>query len=1494
MWATRRPALKFASIRIRPPTSAVFTAVSSRAFSSTPPLSSSSSFLSRLSTVGNAIKELFLPPPCPPPWVPAPPVPEPISDVAFNQLRPLEQVQHALALPVPTKAPPIRDYRLSAVLFGGQASRLLSEQDMREVYSVFHPEKLEFGGDRLWSQVIAETLLVLLPSEILKDGQTPYLGHLDVMTSLLATNAEAAKLAKRFKLVDNIPPDAYYKQFADRFEAYIQALYILEGRRALLEFLVPLVREAYFQEAQYAALPPLDPTFLKPPADGPAVAKTPSSSFEATKARYHAQMAEDFSPKPGALAKLDPPAQQALRFKNQQEADLLLISRLSELDIPFVYRWQSTYYLFSMAGLKVPVTYRYSKVKKAQVHDESLIRSILKPDLPSTYRPYSARPSNAQDTPDDRAETVVPSEQLEEDVVGDLDKRGIKKQLAIAPDYSPKSDEIAKQNHGYGLLKFSNEVEAAKQLIPTLIARDISFSYRWDSGLCWFSMAGLSTVLSFPAKKSKSGELEDVLIEKLRPNKQPPPSPHNFLVFPSRELAVKRLFNELTRLGLKNTFRTDKQQAVLEVPGWSTIVTVQIKKGSKPVPQRRAILRKMIVNACIVKGLIKIDPSTTPIPDEHKIGVDSSSRLHLPHETSTSTSSEPPSSHDPPVSGSPPPSPPSLPLLPDSPQPSIVSPSSAASTEQPLSFSSDLAAPSYLDGISSSLSDPPPPPMRNASSTGVNYHELVAKLHREVESLESNETNSIPTSNSDGVEPAPPSEADDAVVESTVSGTAADADAQEAPTAGATSSHEPASPPSDPIQPFDIDDRKLAEEGSSKVAEEPHTEAKRVETTPTTAKLDAARVDEMVTLLETIGEEIAARVEDHAVQTDGQVLILSQYGLVSCDPPRWQYRTSASLVARFALDGSDLAKHEVHLTLTVDEHPALSGVGATLSKAFRDLINRGRHRGIFKHPITRDGTTYYFHDTQAQGLPLPEGAQANAALASRIRTFARQGLIDLSLTRRIIVGHVDVRASGKFDFATLVYIEALSRLVKEGFISYEYGTLSRTGSIKHGITLSVRPTFPSSSHSSPSPPLGPSSSARSAASPTSTSPVTDKSATVELIGTLHSRLVSSKVEPDQVEEPSKRKPVDKLTKPTKAGFDGSEAAQGRSGSEEQESTSTKQYGLISHDPPRWNYPSYRVAMSRFSRDASETIRGKHEVELHLPGQPSVHGDGESSDHAHLSAIRAGRPLGIFDKPIQRDGELHYFSHEQRLGKPWPKNVKADRRLAGRLHTLSRSGCLAFKVMQTLEIPDRLRIIVEGDYKGHYGERLTLSAILNVLIDRGFVKVEDGRRPSVNLDEEGYKVTITTPSSLDSTSSSPSSSGSTTSSPFPPSPTAGSTFDPLAFSAGLTAASCDEPPAPSSCSSSAASPFETASATDPSSSPTKSPREAKGDAALLDRADSVQSVEEKKEDGGEERVEARSEKPRGGKAKQRSSGADGEEERLEVKRAVELTAGEGEK
>lgn len=89
----------------------------------------------------------------------------PLTDAEFYSLPSLEQVQYAMNRPEPTAAPPILDSRLSKALADDcppQVPRPRGDPGFRIAY---HPERLEWLGDRVAYSIAAEVLFVLAPLE---------------------------------------------------------------------------------------------------------------------------------------------------------------------------------------------------------------------------------------------------------------------------------------------------------------------------------------------------------------------------------------------------------------------------------------------------------------------------------------------------------------------------------------------------------------------------------------------------------------------------------------------------------------------------------------------------------------------------------------------------------------------------------------------------------------------------------------------------------------------------------------------------------------------------------------------------------------------------------------------------------------------------------------------------------------------------------------------------------------------------------------------------------------------------------------------------------------------------------------------------------------------------------------------------------------------------------------------------------------------------------
>ncbi|GAA6016987.1 hypothetical protein JCM10207_001448 [Rhodosporidiobolus poonsookiae] len=273
------------------------------------------------------LPRLLRPQPAPPP----PPLHErTLTDGEFYALPTDDQIRYAMLRPVPTALPRLRDWRLEAILFKGREKELyrLPEKEYLEFYSAFHPERLEFRGDRLVR---------------------------------LTTNDLATKHSREFGL--EAPPTAFYatKPQADIWEAYLAALEKANGRRALLEFLTPLVRREYFAhpERRYDTVPslqsdcsPEDPLMqTEPPVPARSAttvinAQTPLPELNTRFIADQLRRARDFSPSSAKIlraSRFKPPS-----FNTYEDAAANLLPTLAKRGIPFALCWTNGSYILHL------------------------------------------------------------------------------------------------------------------------------------------------------------------------------------------------------------------------------------------------------------------------------------------------------------------------------------------------------------------------------------------------------------------------------------------------------------------------------------------------------------------------------------------------------------------------------------------------------------------------------------------------------------------------------------------------------------------------------------------------------------------------------------------------------------------------------------------------------------------------------------------------------------------------------------------------------------------------------------------------------------------------------------------------------------------------------------------------------------------------------------------------------------------------------------------
>lgn len=167
-----------------------------------------------------------------------------MSDAEFYALPAMQQIRYAMNRPVPTAAPEIADKRLLKLLTEPPFGRLLPEQAEKNFRIAYHPERLEWLGDRVCYGVAGEVLFALAPLDE-KSQSKPELRSLGFEVDRLVTNDMHGKLSREFNLSQRIGCFSRNKGPADAWEAYLAALLISNGRRALLEFYAPLLRREY-------------------------------------------------------------------------------------------------------------------------------------------------------------------------------------------------------------------------------------------------------------------------------------------------------------------------------------------------------------------------------------------------------------------------------------------------------------------------------------------------------------------------------------------------------------------------------------------------------------------------------------------------------------------------------------------------------------------------------------------------------------------------------------------------------------------------------------------------------------------------------------------------------------------------------------------------------------------------------------------------------------------------------------------------------------------------------------------------------------------------------------------------------------------------------------------------------------------------------------------------------------------------------------------------
>lgn len=115
-----------------------------------------------------------------------------LSDAEFHALSAMEQVRYAMNRPVPSVAPDLADPRLLRVLAGPTSGRLLPERLEKEFHVAYHPERLEWLGDRIAYGVAGEVLFALAPLDEKADSKPELRGlHGEYVFLLAHTRAKS-------------------------------------------------------------------------------------------------------------------------------------------------------------------------------------------------------------------------------------------------------------------------------------------------------------------------------------------------------------------------------------------------------------------------------------------------------------------------------------------------------------------------------------------------------------------------------------------------------------------------------------------------------------------------------------------------------------------------------------------------------------------------------------------------------------------------------------------------------------------------------------------------------------------------------------------------------------------------------------------------------------------------------------------------------------------------------------------------------------------------------------------------------------------------------------------------------------------------------------------------------------------------------------------------------------------------------------------------------
>ncbi|BGP17989.1 hypothetical protein JCM10213v2_006037 [Rhodosporidiobolus nylandii] len=254
----------------------------------------------------------------------------------------------------------------------------MSPAELKVFYSAYHPDRLAVIGKRSWEYLAADTLFFLAPVQQLEAAARPSMASFVSLVALLSRDTLGKTLATEFKL----PATA-------NWDAYLGALEVVNGRRAALEFLVPILVREYNRRATHrvgedalpqlqldgsppvvaspsvslASTPPLAaPSAFSTPAlppltlsAAPNSPEAPAPSSSGVPLEEQLRLATDFSPKRPHIRRMTPLEPGILTFENEDHAAEELLPTLSKLDIPFACHygfWGQ--YVLDLPGAKPP------------------------------------------------------------------------------------------------------------------------------------------------------------------------------------------------------------------------------------------------------------------------------------------------------------------------------------------------------------------------------------------------------------------------------------------------------------------------------------------------------------------------------------------------------------------------------------------------------------------------------------------------------------------------------------------------------------------------------------------------------------------------------------------------------------------------------------------------------------------------------------------------------------------------------------------------------------------------------------------------------------------------------------------------------------------------------------------------------------------------------------------------------------------------------------